>query len=70
MSDLTRITVNLTRRSVDALEQVSESTQATQTATVNRALLVYDIVLKLMERGGGRIKVEHADGTRETVTIL
>jgi hypothetical protein len=44
--DLTRLTVNLTPRSVKALHVAAEMTELSRTDTVNRALQIYAAMVK------------------------
>ncbi len=67
---LTRVTVNLTRPAVKALESVSEATGYSKTDTINRALQVYAIVQELMSKSDGSLHVTHPTGETETVHIL
>jgi len=67
---LTRVTVNLTRPAVKALESVSEATGYSKTDTINRALQVYAIVQELMSRSDGSLHVTRSTGETETVHIL
>ncbi|MFC8615535.1 hypothetical protein ACFT9M_03805 [Micromonospora purpureochromogenes] len=69
-SSLVRVTVNLAPRAVEALDQACEKTRDTKTDTINRALVVYNLVLELLERGGGRLKLETREGETEIVHIL
>ncbi|MBM7083550.1 hypothetical protein [Micromonospora humidisoli] len=69
-SSLVRVTVNLAPRAVEALDQACEKTRDTKTDTINRALVVYNLVLELLERGGGRLKLETREGQTEIVHIL
>jgi hypothetical protein len=67
---LTRVTVNLTPRSITALDRASRATGDTKTDTINRALQVYALVQELVERGGGSLKVTHEDGETERIYLL
>jgi hypothetical protein len=69
-SGLTRVTVNLNRQAVQALEFVSEATGYSKTDTINRALQVYAIVQQIMERNGGVLHVKHDDGELERIHIV
>jgi hypothetical protein len=70
MPDLTRLTVNLVPRAVEALDSIAARQDETRTDSINRALIGWDIVLDLIEKGGGQLSLTHADGTRETVRVL
>lgn len=67
---LTRVTVNLNRHAVQALEAVSAATGYSKTDTINRALQVYAIVQEIMERDGGALQVRHDDGELERIHIV
>jgi hypothetical protein len=69
-SGLTRVTVNLNRQAVQALEAVSDATGYSKTDTINRALQVYAIVQQIMERNGGVLHVKHVDGELERIHIV
>lgn len=69
-SVLTRVTVNLTRPAVQALESVSEATGYSKTDTINRALQVYAIVQEIMSRNGGVLTIRHDDGGLERIHIV
>ncbi len=68
-SDLTRVTVNLTPRAVKAVNQIVGRTGDTQTDTINRALVGWAKVLRLVEAGGGELLLKDLDGTLRKVTI-
>lgn len=67
---LTRVTVNLNRQAVTALESLSEATGYSKTDTINRALQVYAIVQEIMAKNGGILQVKHADGDLERIHIV
>lgn len=67
---LTRVTLNLTRPAVQALEAISDSTGYSKTDTINRALLIYQIIQDIMERNNGVLHVKHTDGETERIHIL
>ncbi|WP_329109797.1 hypothetical protein OG792_13330 [Micromonospora sp. NBC_01699] len=67
---LVKVTVNLTPRAVDALDASCARTRDTKTDTINRALVVYNLVLELMERGGGSLTLQNRDGGTERVHLL
>lgn len=67
---LVRVTVNLTPRAVDALEAACARTRDTKTDSINRALVVYNVILELIERGGGRLTFQTRDGNTETLHLL
>ncbi|WP_329108623.1 hypothetical protein OG792_08185 [Micromonospora sp. NBC_01699] len=67
---LVKVTVNLTPRAVDALDLARGRTRDTKTDTINRALVVYHLVLDLMERGDGSLTLQNPDGRTERVHLL
>jgi hypothetical protein len=67
---LTRLSVNITPRSVAALEQAAAQTGHSKTDCVNRALQVYKVILDLMEEGGGRLNLTDRDGKQERLYII
>ncbi len=50
-SPLEKVTVNLTRRSVEALDKIVESTGETKTDAVNKALQVYGFIQEQLDSG-------------------
>ncbi|MGI5146841.1 hypothetical protein ACQEVC_10720 [Plantactinospora sp. CA-294935] len=67
---LVRMTFNLTPRGADALDSACARTKDTKTDTINRALVVYNVVLGLIDRGGGQLSFQRQDGNFETVHLL
>jgi hypothetical protein len=68
---LTKVTVNLTPKAFDALQEAALKTGDTKTDTINRALQVYKHILELHEAGGGGITLQRiAGGPLERLTIL
>lgn len=67
---LTKVTLNLVPRAVEALDSIAARQGDNRTDSVNRALIGWDIVLGLIEAGGGKLSLTHADGTRESVRLL
>ena len=51
-SHLQRVTVNLTPRSCQALEQAVKRTEDSQTDTINRPIQVYSYLADIIETGG------------------
>jgi len=60
-SGLERVTVNLTPRSVEALDSLVRLTGDTKTDTINKALQVYAYLQNLLNTGGA-LYVRDADG--------
>jgi hypothetical protein len=67
---LTRVTVNLTPRSVAALERTSRVTGDSKTDTINRALQVYALIQEMADRNNGSLRVVHEDGETERIHLL
>lgn len=67
---LVRVTVNLAPRAVEALDLACARTRDTKTDTINRALVVYNVVLGLIDRGGGQLTLQTKDGRTETVHLI
>lgn len=59
---LVRVTVNLTPRAVDSLDQACLRTHDSKTDTINRALVVYNLVLELLDRGDGSLTLQTKNG--------
>lgn len=62
------ITVNLTRRSVEALDHTVQLTTLTKTDAVNRAIQVYDFIEEELQNCG-EFFVRYPDGTTRKVTL-
>jgi hypothetical protein len=67
---LVRVTVNLTPKAFDALKRSCEVTGDTKTDTINRALLVYELIQRLSEQGGGSLTMVNGKGEKERIHIL
>lgn len=67
-NNLTRVTVNLTPRAVDALDRLCFATSYSKTDVVNRAIQLYGIINELMEAGS--LVVRQADGGESIVHII
>ncbi len=50
-SPLEKVTVNLTKRSVEALDKIVESTGETKTDAINKALQVYGFIQEQLDGG-------------------
>jgi hypothetical protein len=66
---LTRVTVNLTRKAVEALDQISASTGSSKTDSINRALQVYALVNEITDQKG-RLTIVGPDGKPTQLLIL
>lgn len=68
---LTRVNVNLTQRTMNALESAVQKTGDSRTDTINRAIQVYDLVQDLLGSGDGRsLVIRYPDGESERVFIM
>ena len=61
MENTHRLTVNLTSRSVAAVELAAELTEESKTDTINRALQLYSYVMYVISEGG-TVYVQEKDG--------
>lgn len=69
MPDLTRVTVNLTARSTDALDWLSGDTNLNRTDIINRALQLYRYVQEITNSDAD-LYVKRQDGRIELIKIL
>lgn len=69
MTDLTRLTVNLTPKATRALQHVSELREETKTESVNRALHLYEMWVKA-EADGDEFYIKGPKGKVRFVTLL
>jgi len=67
---LVRVTVNLTPKAYEALQRSCEATRDTKTDTINRALLVYELIQQLSEQGGGSLTMVNRNGEKERIHLL
>lgn len=68
---LTRVNVNLTQRTVAALDSAVAKTGDSRTDTINRAIQVYDLVQDLLRNGDGRsLLIKYPSGESERVFIM
>lgn len=67
---LLKVTVNLIPRAVDALDVACARTRDSKTDAINRALVVYRIVLDLAARADGALVFVDREGQRERVHLL
>jgi len=67
---LTRMTVNLNRQAVQALDVLTDETGLSKTDAVNRALQIYRIVHQMVQGDGGALTVMHSDGSMERVYFV
>jgi hypothetical protein len=68
-SNLERVTVNLTERSVRAMRLAAELTGDTKTDTINRALQVYAYIEHVISRGGSVFARESPDADLSKIII-
>lgn len=69
MTELTRLTVNLTPKSDAALTNLANRTDLNRTDLVNRALQLYDYVDKATE-AGMQLMLRGPDGQLDLIKIL
>lgn len=68
---LTRVNVNLTQRTMAALDSAVQKTGDSRTDTINRAIQVYDLVQDLLRGGDGRsLVIRYPSGETERVYIM
>lgn len=68
---LTRVTVNLTQRSMVALDSAVRKSGDTRTDTINRAIQVYDLVQDVLKRGDGRsLLIKYPNGECERLLMM
>ncbi|WP_033339534.1 hypothetical protein [Catenuloplanes japonicus] len=70
ISNLVRVTVNLTQRAHQDLMTLTSETGLSKTDVINRSLQVYALVEELLNKNGGALTVVHKDGTNERIYIL
>lgn len=63
-----RVTVSLTRKSVDRVERLARRHDDTKTDTINRAIALYDMLEELDEAGG--LFTRDADGNLERLKLV
>jgi hypothetical protein len=61
-NQLTRVTVNLTPRAMDALERLSDKTGATKTDLINRSLQILNLIDDIMQEDGGSLTIRRRNG--------
>ena len=69
-SGLVRVTVNLTPRAYEALTRACSQTGDSKTDTINRSLLVYDLIHRLSEEGGGTLTLLGNNGEKEHIHLI
>ncbi|MGW4461104.1 hypothetical protein [Micromonospora sp. NPDC004704] len=68
---LTKVTVNLTPRAVDAMESVCGRARESKTEAINRALPLLLVLDELLHRSDGRgLLVVQPDGSVERIYLL
>lgn len=68
--ELTRITVNLTPKSVDALREAQELDRLNQTDTLNKAIQTHAYLLSGMRVENRDLCWRNPDGTTEAIVII
>jgi hypothetical protein len=67
---LTRVTANFTPRGHAALEEITDRTGDSETDVLNTAVLLMNVVLKILERSDGVLHVVYPDGTEQHVCLV
>lgn len=67
--DLVKLTVNLTPLAHAALEESAGAFGDSKTDTVNRALHLYDAVVRVALDGGGAVQMDLIPGQRTILTV-
>jgi hypothetical protein len=67
---LTRVTANFTPRAMAALDRTAGKTGDSKTDVLNRAVMVYETFLELMERSDGTLRVVYPDGSEERLRFV
>lgn len=70
MTNLIKVSANLTARSMAALEAASATTGDNETDTLNRAIQVYAYVSKVMAEGKVVLVVDPSTGARQRLVLL
>ncbi len=65
-----RVTVNLTAKAAAALKEMAEASGDTKTDTINRALLIYAYIEKIIRDGGGVYVQEEGSAELKRVMFL
>lgn len=65
-----RVTVNLTPKAANALAAIEERTEDSKTDTINRALVVYEYLERIMSEGGAVLVRERDSDEAERVRFL
>lgn len=69
-SSLERVTVNLTTRSVAAMERISELTGETKTDAINKALQFYGHIQEFIDSGGALYMRDPGSDELERIKLL
>jgi hypothetical protein len=69
-SSLERVTVNLTSKSISALERITAATGETKTDSINKALQVYSFIRQVMQADGRLYVRDSPDGETERLHIF
>jgi len=67
---LEKVTVNLTKRSVEALDDLVEATGETKTDAINKALQVYAFIQRQLDAGGALYLREAGGDQAERLQIF
>lgn len=69
MSDLVKLTVNVTERAHRSLEEVAGATGDTRTDSVGRALVLYSAIIHAAAHGGGELVLDVRPGKRARILV-
>lgn len=69
-SSLERVTVNLTKRSVTAMDRITELTGDTKTDAINKALQFYGYIQEFLDSGGALYMREPGNSELDKIKLL
>ena len=67
---LVRVTVNLTPRSMNALERLSAGAGESKTDAINKALQVYAYLQEVIDQEAATLLIRHANGDVERLRFI
>lgn len=67
--DMARLSVFLTPKAKQSLDEAAKFTGDTKTDTINRAITLYNLLLAIHRQDGGSLSLEIQPGRRERITI-
>jgi hypothetical protein len=69
-SSLERVTVNLTPKSVAAMDRIATLTGETKTDAINKSLQFYDHIREFIDSGGALYMRDHGSSELERIKIF